>query len=518
MKLLYKTVIALVVVSFVPMLLMGQMASISMGDIRNTSTKESYEALISRERTRLSQLASDNAYSVEQFFGGLRGDTLAFSDYADFVYKNYEEMNTSFTTDLYPDKNHTGLPGYGYYHPVYGSYADFDHRGTGNPYLNASSVNKTLTNETYREWVSEEMHKLILLNPMMRSLYEKNSDALDLAWAVRLGGLSNAYPWYSYDDLLKANPTYDLSDDDSEDYVVLLDPAHNPQREIKWLEPYLDDTRGTWMVSCVAPMYNYSEFLGTAGLDILLSTITKHVLDIKVGTGGYAFLLDSKGKPIAMPEAGISDLIWNATHVAALREILKPSDKQVWTSQLKDAMENSLAETPDGDAGVVITEMLEQKSGVKEVNLSGEKKFLAYAPIASTKWSICLVVPVKEVVSPAKETEKTIKDGTSAIMQAFMTAAFAVLFASVLAGVLLGYYTTKPIVHLTKVTKEVSLGNLDLRVNVGTNDEIGELSESFNRMVNSMKVTLNELDRNDAPQNAYQSYAPAYPIYQPPQK
>jgi len=495
MKLLYKTIISFVVVSFFPMLIMGQFASMSMETIRDNTTEESYNALVEREHTRLAQIANDSAYSINQYFNSLYGDTASLANYASFIYKNYNEFNSSYIMDLYPDKNHTGLPGYGYFHPVYGAYADFDHRGIGCPYLNASCVNKTFENETYRDWVCEELHKIMLLDPILKAVYEKNKDTLDVAWVVRLGGLSNAYPWYSYEDVLKENPNYDLTDDDLEDYVVELDPSHNPHKEIKWLEPYLDPTRGTWMISCVAPLYNYSTFLGTLGLDILLSTLTKHVLEMKVGLGGYAFLVDTAGRPIAISNEGIADFVWNKTHKDALQEMLKPLEKQVWSENLKEAMETSLCENPNENISKLIENMCAQETGIEEIILSSEKKIVAYAPIESTKWSICIVIPIKEIVSPAKETESSIKNGINSIIDTFAIGTTIVLVASILIGAVLGYYITKPIAYLTKVTKEISLGNLELQVAVKSKDEIGELSENFDRMLNSIKITISELEK-----------------------
>ncbi|MEM2899180.1 MAG: hypothetical protein QXT63_00155, partial [Thermoplasmata archaeon] len=105
-----------------------------MSNMRDRTSEESYSALLEREHMRLAQIVNDSAYSVEQYFNSLYGDTASLADYASFIYKNYDDFNSSYKKDLYPDKNHTGLPGYGYFHPVYGSYADFDHRGNGCPY------------------------------------------------------------------------------------------------------------------------------------------------------------------------------------------------------------------------------------------------------------------------------------------------------------------------------------------------------------------------------------------------
>lgn len=56
---------------------------------------------------------------------------------------------------------------------------------------------------------------------------------------------------------------------------------------------------------------------------------------------------------------------------------------------------------------------------------------------------------------------------------------------------------TSPITQLSKVARSVSMGDLrDTEVNVMSNDEIGDLAASFNRMINSYKI-LDALSRED---------------------
>ncbi|MDD3622321.1 MAG: HAMP domain-containing protein [Methanofollis sp.] len=56
---------------------------------------------------------------------------------------------------------------------------------------------------------------------------------------------------------------------------------------------------------------------------------------------------------------------------------------------------------------------------------------------------------------------------------------------------------TRPITQLSEVAKNVSMGDLrEANVEVTSNDEIGELAASFNRMINSYRV-LDALARED---------------------
>lgn len=73
------------------------------------------------------------------------------------------------------------------------------------------------------------------------------------------------------------------------------------------------------------------------------------------------------------------------------------------------------------------------------------------------------------------------------------TIAVAVLLALGLGGII-GYIfantLTGPITELTKGAKELAEGNLSKRIKVGSDDEIGQLTESFNYMANELNKTM----------------------------
>lgn len=57
-------------------------------------------------------------------------------------------------------------------------------------------------------------------------------------------------------------------------------------------------------------------------------------------------------------------------------------------------------------------------------------------------------------------------------------------------------FLTKPIETLNKISKKISSGKFDERVPVKTNDEIGELAESFNKMAGEIEYKINTLKQS----------------------
>ena len=70
---------------------------------------------------------------------------------------------------------------------------------------------------------------------------------------------------------------------------------------------------------------------------------------------------------------------------------------------------------------------------------------------------------------------------------------FITLFASLLFSFALARWLLEPIILLKDAAKEVSLGNLHTKVPVRTNDELGELADSFNYMIETIKLSDEKL-------------------------
>lgn len=64
---------------------------------------------------------------------------------------------------------------------------------------------------------------------------------------------------------------------------------------------------------------------------------------------------------------------------------------------------------------------------------------------------------------------------------------FFIIFSIV--GALFSNIITKPILELVKVVKTVSAGDLNRKITVKSNDEIGELARAFNKMVYALQTT-----------------------------
>lgn len=106
----------------------------------------------------------------------------------------------------------------------------------------------------------------------------------------------------------------------------------------------------------------------------------------------------------------------------------------------------------------------------------GEKKIGYFKYFAPWHWVILATGYEKDVFSSRDQLRRTL---------------FQIVVFVMLVGVLIVYFIIrqmfKPVQRLTDSTKEVAKGNWDISIDYTSNDEIGILAQSFNRMVRSLR-------------------------------
>lgn len=109
-------------------------------------------------------------------------------------------------------------------------------------------------------------------------------------------------------------------------------------------------------------------------------------------------------------------------------------------------------------------------------DLRGQKYLVAHKPIHKLKWGVIVQVPLEEALKPLREISQTgIKWSIIASIMAFILSLF------------LTRRLTSPIKQLSVEMDRVSQGNLDVQIEPSTKDEVGELTQSFNKMVKDLK-------------------------------
>ena len=264
--------------------------------------------------------------------------------------------------------------------------------------------------------------------------------------------------------------------------------------DIGWSESYIDAVTGRLMVTCSKPVYNSKDkLIGVVGVDVTIKTINQKIINTQIGELGYAFLIDNHGKVIARPGLSAEDKRWDKSFEA---ENLLYSDN----AKLRE----------------VIEDMVAGNSRISRCRFEESEKYIAYAPITCTNWSIGIVMPVEEVIAPALATgsrilsvtedtsahiNKQIKNVRNMLGVIFI---IIILIISIIAY-RLSKRITEPILALSKGAKIVGSGNLDYHLEVKTGDEVEDLANAFNKMTDDLKTYTKNLKETTAAKERIES-------------
>ncbi len=120
---------------------------------------------------------------------------------------------------------------------------------------------------------------------------------------------------------------------------------------------------------------------------------------------------------------------------------------------------------------------------IREIEDENYMIFCSYYTVSNVS---LYIVNIYDITSIYEERVRQLKEVmyTDVIVLAISSAVIAI-FAKLL---------TKPIEELNNVTKKISSGKFNERVEVKSNDEIGELAESFNKMAEEIENKINHLN------------------------
>ena len=117
---------------------------------------------------------------------------------------------------------------------------------------------------------------------------------------------------------------------------------------------------------------------------------------------------------------------------------------------------------------------------------NGQPKYYTFRRFPPWQWVIVFEVPLDIKYAEAKAFRHLL---------VMITVGVTLLILLILIPVIAGF--TKPITRLTQAAIAMAGGNLDKDIDLGSSDEIGTLSHGFNHMRNSIKQTIEKLEREN---------------------
>jgi methyl-accepting chemotaxis protein len=223
-----------------------------------------------------------------------------------------------------------------------------------------------------------------------------------------------------------------------------------------WIsDVYVDKTTSEPIITMSVPIFNvFGDFQGNLTAEVNLKFMWDLVSGIKVGNGGYIYVVDKKGQLLAFKD--ISRVL-KGENLSKLQEI-------------REFINHGVEINFNSTAGIT--------QGINDSLVVS-----AFVPLNTPSWAIVAEVPVVEGY------QKVIQGLIVSGLIIFLAIIFAVAISLILARRI-----TMPIKKLRDGAEEVMYGNLDIGIEINSNDEIGELASVFNRMTSELKHSYENLE------------------------
>lgn len=365
---------------------------------------------------------------------------------------------------------------------TYWNAGDFLNRGGNGQYYTNSFTPSSIfvpSNVEVNETVIRELNTTAYLdfsapfvlenNPQITAIYYTNPNGI-LTYYPNIG-LGKNLP-HDYDPT--AQPPYRVAT-----------PLFNSQKEPRWSFPRQDPAGTGLVISISAPVYFQNEFRGVMTADFKLDRIADEINAIKVGSTGYAFLIDNDGHIIAMPEAGYEFLD------------LQPEELGINQPPKLTVFDGGTFETQS-----ITRRMVVGGSGIVTTDVNNVDTYIAYAPVAGNAFSLAVVVPVEELNRPYIETRNAVETQTQDAVRTAVFILLALLAGAVVVSIVLGQIISAPVLRLTQTTNQIVEGDLTAQAKITSRDEVGTLAQAFNTMTSRLRETLEGLEKNVAERTA----------------
>ncbi|AFZ57254.1 diguanylate cyclase [Anabaena cylindrica FACHB-243] len=196
----------------------------------------------------------------------------------------------------------------------------------------------------------------------------------------------------------------------------------------------------------------------------------------RAGAKSFAILLDENN--IYLAHSTAPQLLFKSIVPLPLDIVTRlQKAERLPNSPVKELATNEfkLKQALDGKQSYLITSLSGTGNQVNLITIA----HLKYKP-----WSVLFAQPISIALAPV---EKQIHDAM------FLFALIASVVTIIAFAI--GQLITKPIIYLTNIVFQFTAGNLDIRVEMNSKDEIGQLAKSFNNMALQLQTSLETLEQ-----------------------
>ncbi|MFQ6073322.1 MAG: PAS domain S-box protein, partial [Methanosarcinales archaeon] len=342
----------------------GNIADSNAKLIANIAVNESKSVLLEQIEEQIQYLAIKEANEDNLFFESIKRESeyLAYS-----AMKVYADYNCSYSDQIdvmtsVPITNESIKDLF-----IENANKDLINFYLSNPYYTLNKSEFAQIYKMLKPEVLESINRAKCIAPFFKQVVD-NNPYVDWIYIGLNNGVTVLYPYdenpASYDPRVR------------EWYLKAI-----KENKTIWTDIYVDAGGAGLMITCATPVVST---IGVIGMDITIETLKKQILSINI-ENGYGFLIESRGKVIARPD-------------------LTPNNTK-WDESFKT---ENLLETNNMELKKIVKDMVAGNTGYGICNFEGDEKYIAYAPINSTGWSLGVVIPVSVINKAIGSTKEKI--------------------------------------------------------------------------------------------------------------
>jgi putative methionine-R-sulfoxide reductase with GAF domain len=252
--------------------------------------------------------------------------------------------------------------------------------------------------------------------------------------------------------------------------------------------PYVSDvefssTSGEPSLYFSAPAHdNAGNVIGVIRIRYDASILQKYIIADTglAGESSYAVLLDSNH--VRLAHGFDRDRVFKS---------IIPLDPAVFQSMQSKGL------LPPGTAQELSTNLPDFERGLNNLDIEpffaadtngdGSLEQVSVAPLSTQNWSVAFIQTQEVFLAPI--TTQTFNNLLIALLVAIIVAVAGFIFAQTLSG---------PVTRLTQVAEAIAGGDINIQAKVETNDEIGILAGTFNRMTQQLRDFITNLEQRVA--------------------
>ena len=269
----------------------------------------------------------------------------------------------------------------------------------------------------------------------------------------------DAFPTIVYADFAGTEQFRLVGDETSEEFhdfsdTVLFQDATWRPGEVFFSMPEPERDGEPYMNFVVARETFFGEPIGVIIGMTPLSKITAVLKDFKVGHTGFSVMMDAEG-----------NILFHPQKERILQKVEGRGEK----------------------AQDIIFHATTLEAGFGRADVLGADSLVAYAPVEGRGWSIMAALPYKEFIA-----------GPNILRNTIVAVSVVILLSVGLLALLAVGGITRALTELTRAAKAIAGGDLHQKVDIRSQDEVGVLSESFNKMAEELEKSYESLHRLSA--------------------